>query len=211
MSKEGDALDIDQLLMKDDKVLFIEQKVRDDHDSTKKRGQISNFEKKLEALVDIYGDKVTWGFFYFIDPSLIKNRNFYQPELVKLQESWGVRLSVSYGQDMFDQLGYPNIWLDIMANLQKWRHDIPDLPNVNFDTNPEESAEEIKDLPLRIFRKLFDDERIVSQILPVLFPTGATLAILEPYLRNQGTIVSGNIARSVAEYLRSRSIPVGNL
>ena len=95
--------------------------------------------------------------------------------------------------------------------MQKWRHDIPDLPNVNFDTNPEESAEEIKDLPLRIFRKLFDDERIVSQILPVLFPTGATLAILEPYLRNQGTIVSGNIARSVAEYLRSRSIPVGNL
>ncbi len=52
---------------------------------------------------------------------------------------------------------------------------------------------------------------ISSQILPVLFPTGATLAILEPYLRNQGTIVSGNIARSVAEYLRSRSIPVGNL
>lgn len=63
---------------------------------------------------------------------------------MKLQESWGVRLSVSYGQDMFDQLGYPNIWLDIMANLEKWRHDIPDLPNVNFDTNPEESAEEIK-------------------------------------------------------------------
>ncbi|MGD8373510.1 MAG: hypothetical protein PVI21_01470 [Candidatus Woesebacteria bacterium] len=55
-----------------------------------------------------------------------------------------------------------------MANLQKWRHDIPDLPNVNFGTNPEESTEEMRDLPLRIFRKLFDDERIVSQVLPVL-------------------------------------------
>ena len=98
ISREGDALDIDQLLIKDDKVLFIEQKVRDDHDSTKKRGQISNFEKKIEALVDIYGDKVTWGFFYFIDPSLVKNRNFYQPELQKLQESWGVHLSLSYGR-----------------------------------------------------------------------------------------------------------------
>lgn len=136
-SKEGDALDIDQLLIKDDKVLFIEQKVRDDHDSTKKRGQISNFEKKLEALVDIYGDKVTWGFFYFIDPSLVKNRNFYRPELQKLQESWGVHLSVSYGQDMFNQLGLPHVWPDIMNNLQKWRQDIPDLPNVNFDSNPE--------------------------------------------------------------------------
>ena len=206
ISKEGDALDIDQLLMKDDKVLFIEQKVRDDHDSTKKRGQISNFEKKLEALVDIYGDKVTWGFFYFIDPSLIKNRNFYQPELKKLQESWGVHLSVSYGQDMFDQLGYPNIWLDIMANLQKWRHDIPDLPNVNFDTNPEESAEEIKDLPLRIFRKLFDDERIVSQILPVLFPTGATLRLLLPQFEAQGLLIAQNIQDGVRSYLHRLSL-----
>ena len=57
--------------------------------------------------------------FYFIDPSLIKNRNFYQPELVKLQESWGARLSVSYGQDMFDQLRYKNIKIDIIKNKKK--------------------------------------------------------------------------------------------
>ena len=87
--------------------------------------------------------------------------------------------------------------------MQKWRHDIPDLPNVNFDTNPEESAEEIKDLPLRIFRKLFDDERIVSQILPVLFPTGTTLAILEPYFRAQNIIVANKIAGSIRLYLQS--------
>ena len=28
---------------------------------SKKREQISNFKKKLEALIDIYGDKVRWG------------------------------------------------------------------------------------------------------------------------------------------------------
>ena len=89
--------------------------------------------------------------------------------------------------------------------MQKWRHDIPDLPNVNFDTNPEESAEEIKDLPLRIFRKLFDDERILSQILPVLFPTGATLEILEPHFRAQNLIVADNIANSIHLYLQSLS------
>ena len=175
--------------------------MRDDHDSTKKRGQVSNFEKKLEALVDIYGDKVTWGFFYFIDPSLVKNRNFYQPELQKLQESWGVQLSVSYGQDMFNQLGLSHVWPDIMNNLQKWRQDIPDLPNVNFDSNPEESAEEIKDLPLRIFRKLFDDERIVSQILPVLFPTGETLRLLLPHFEKQGLPIAQNISTGVKKYL----------
>lgn len=204
ISKEGDALDIDQLFIKDEKVLFIEQKVRDDHDSTKKRGQISNFEKKLEALVDIYGEKVEWGFFYFIDPSLIKNRNFYQPELKKLQESWGVHLSVSYGQDMFDQLGRPDMWLNIMANLQKWRQDIPDLPNINFDTNPAESAEEIKGLSFRIFRKLFDDERIVNQILPVLFPTGETLELLLPHFEAANLSVAQEIHGRIEEHLSRR-------
>ena len=104
---------------------------------------------------------------------------------------------------MFEQLSYPDIWRNIMTNLKKWRHDIPDLPNVNFDTNPEESAEEIKDLPLRIFRKLFDDERIVEQILPVLFQTGETLAILEPYFRGQCTVVAGNISNKIRDYLYS--------
>lgn len=203
VSKEGDALNIDQLLIKDNNVLFVEQKVRDDHDSTKKRGQISNFEKKLETLVEIYGNKVKWGFFYFIDPSLIKNRSYYQPELIKLQKSWGIELSVCYGSDMFDALGYPYMWLNILENLRKWRQDIPDLPNVNFDSNPKESADEIKDLPLRIYRKLFDDERIVSQILPVLFPTGETLSLLEPYFRLQNIPVTKSISNSINLYLNS--------
>ena len=104
---------------------------------------------------------------------------------------------------MFNQLDLSHIWPDIMNNLQKWRQDIPDLPNVNFDSSPKESAEEIKDLPLRTFRKLFDDERIVSQILPVLFPTGETLAILEPYFRAQNIMVTYKIADSILLYLQS--------
>ena len=206
ISKEGDALDIDQLITKENRVVFIEQKVRDDHDSTKKRGQVSNFEKKLETLLDIYGDRLTQGFFYFIDPSLVKNRNYYQPELNKLQKSWGVELSVCYGKDMFDALGYPYIWLNILENLQKWRQDIPDLPNVNFDANPQESAEEIKDLPFRVYRKLFDDERIVNQILPVLFPTGETLSLLGPYFSSKSLPVTTVISKNIQRYISTRLI-----
>jgi len=204
-SKEGDALNIDQLLIKDDKVLFVEQKIRDDHDSTKKRGQVSNFEKKLEVLLNIYGNQLTWGFFYFIDPSIVKNKSFYQLELKQLQESWGVPLSVSYGQELFEQLGYADIWLNIIENLQQWRDDIPGLPSINFDSAPKESAEEIKNLPLRIFRKLFDDERITNQILPVLFPTGETLRILLAQLENDDKIISNNICKNIRLYLDLRS------
>lgn len=206
-SKEGDSLDIDQLLHKDGEVLFIEQKVRDDHDSSKKRGQINNFEKKIETLVGLYGKALTRGFFYFIDPSLIKNKNFYDTELATLQESWHIELSVSYGQDMFTKLGYPNVWLDILQNLERWRQHIPNLPTVNFDANPLESAREIQELPLRTFRKLFQDERIVKDILPVIFPTSETLRLLVPQFRQQGLPIGDTIAEYIQQYSESR-VPV---
>lgn len=47
---EGNTLNADQVFTKDDTVYLIEQKLRDDHDSTKKRGQFDNFKKKYLLL-----------------------------------------------------------------------------------------------------------------------------------------------------------------
>ena len=38
-------LNLDQHFKSENKIFFVEQKIRDDHDSTKKRGQTDNFEK----------------------------------------------------------------------------------------------------------------------------------------------------------------------
>lgn len=48
----------------------------------KKRGQIDNFERKLEALIHRYGENIQ-GYFYFIDESLNKNQNYYKEEIIK--------------------------------------------------------------------------------------------------------------------------------
>jgi Holliday junction resolvase-like predicted endonuclease len=198
---DGEALNVDQLLRRDGKIAFIEQKVRDDHDSTKKRGQVSNFEKKLEALLDLYGNTVKQGFFYFIDPSLVKNKNFYEAELQKLQRSWGVELMVSYGKDMFARLNCAAIWDSILSNLEQWRHDIPDLPEVNFDVAPQESAAEIKDLPFNVWRKLFADKRVCEQILPVIFPTGETLRLVLPEFAKNNAVIAKNIETQIKHWL----------
>ncbi|MFT4186867.1 MAG: hypothetical protein QM613_06555 [Micrococcaceae bacterium] len=200
-AKNGNNLDIDQLLEKNNEVLFIEQKVRDDHDSTKKRGQIRNFESKLETLIDIYGDKLKYGFFYFIDPSLHKNKNYYGPKLQQMGEKWGVNLFVSYGDEMFDELGYLDIWTNIINNLKQWREEIPDIPVLNFDEDAEASAEEIAELPPKYINKLFNDERIVKQILPVLFPEKKTLIILEEDLRRKNTVKATSIADKIRNYI----------
>lgn len=49
---EGNALSADQVFCDgEDNIYLIEQKIRDDHDSTKKRGQYANFKKKYELLI----------------------------------------------------------------------------------------------------------------------------------------------------------------
>ena len=200
----SDQLNIDQLLEKENQILFIEQKIRDDHDSTKKRGQINNFEKKLESLINIYGNNVSKGFFYFVDPSLVKNKNFYKAELTNLHVAYGVDLYVSYGKELFNQIGVLNVWDDIINNLAQWREDIPDLPEVNFDIDAKESFDEIKNLPLSVYRKLFDDQRIVEQILPVIFPTGSTLRLLATYISKQNTTIATSIVKKIKNYLRQQ-------
>ena len=46
----GNALSADQVFKKGNGIYLIEQKIRDDHDSTKKRGQFENFRKKYTLL-----------------------------------------------------------------------------------------------------------------------------------------------------------------
>jgi len=178
LTNSTEQLKIDQLIKKDNQIIFIEQKIRDDHDSTKKKGQISNFEKKLEVITDQHPNNEIKGFFYFIDPSLVKNKNFYTNELTKLEQAYGVSLAVCYGKELFDSISLATIWNDIITNLEKWREIIPELPEINFDIEPNSSFNEIKNLSLSIYRKLFDDERITKQILPVIFPNGETLRLL---------------------------------
>ena len=79
-----DRLGVDQIFLIDNELHFVEQKIRDDHDSTKKRGQIDNFEKKLEVINDTYSNRTIFGYFYFIDDSFNKNKKFYDAEIYKL-------------------------------------------------------------------------------------------------------------------------------
>jgi hypothetical protein len=173
---DDDYLNVDQCFKKNDITYFIEQKVRDDHDSTKKRGQIENFEKKLSRLLKIYGENII-GIFYFLDPELKKNKNYYEKELSKINKDYNVKTFLFYGQDLFIYLDYKNIWSEIIRYLEKWKKGIPELPEINFDLDANHTFEEIKDLDTLVFRKLFTDDVIFQEILLTLFPENKTLKL----------------------------------
>ncbi|SMN00843.1 hypothetical protein SPONN_1998 [uncultured Candidatus Thioglobus sp.] len=132
------------------------------------------------------------GFFYFIDDSFTKNKNFYTAEIQELSTDYGVVLHLSYGNNLFDKLNKIEIWDEILNHLKAWKNNIPDLPEINFDKNPRASFEEIKHLKPLIYRKLLSNPDL-DGLLRVLFPEQLTLDLLNEHFKrmhqnNEGTI-----------------------
>ncbi|WQW11962.1 restriction endonuclease [Helicobacter pylori] len=189
--EKRESLELDQFAKKDNIYYFIEQKMRDDHDSAKKRGQIDNFERKLEALIHRYGENIQ-GYFYFIDEGLNKNQNYYKEELLKL----------CYGKELFEKLNILQVWAEILNHLARWREILPDLPSLNFDENPLESFKEIKDLAPSVYRKLLDNDGIFNLVL-ILFPEQKVLKMLVEHFRQQNKTIYQQLASKLAARLLS--------
>ena len=199
---DDDELNIDQCFKKDGKIYFVEQKVRDDHDSTKKRGQIQNFEKKLNEMINKYSEKSLVGFFYFIDPELKKNRNYYDAELKRMSKAYGVNLNLSYGEELFTILGHKEIWQEILKYLEEWKKEIPELPETNFDLNAQSSFEEIKDLNPAWFRSILENDEIFNEIVLAIFPEKKTLKLLFEHFKAKAS--EKTIYKTLSELLKKR-------
>lgn len=202
VNEEGEQLSLDQYFTDGRMYYFIEQKVRDDHDSTKKRGQISNFETKLEILHKRHGS-LLFGFLYFIDPDLSKNKNYYLQELERLEKFYGVKLSLFYGKELFDYFKIPEIWNNILSWLKQWKDSLPELPEINFDTAPEESFEEIRNLELRSWRKFLENDKLWEEgIVKAIFRDGTTLKLLLEFFKVQHNIPYTQLANLLAERIK---------
>lgn len=64
-----------------------------------------------------YEEKELIGIFYFIDPELVKNKNFYKLELLKMTKDYNVEIKIFYGKDLFEYLGYSEIWTELLGYL----------------------------------------------------------------------------------------------
>lgn len=196
-NSDNEELNIDQCFRIDNKIYFIEQKVRDDHDSTKKRGQISNFEKKLDVMLSNYTENELVGIFYFIDPDLVKNKKYYTSELAQMTSDYNVETQLFYGKSLFEYLGFSDVWKEILLYLTKWKQEIPDLPEINFDLDPHHTFKEIKDLQPFVFRKLFCNDDIFREIVLTLFPTKETLNLLYNYFSNREETIYKTLAKKL--------------
>lgn len=202
-NENGENLSLDQYFYKEEKYYFVEQKVRDDHDSSKKRGQISNFETKLDILFKKHGANLI-GIMYFIDPDLNKNKNYYLSEIERLKKFYGIDIYLFYGSEFFKFLGKEDFWSKMLEWLKKWKDNLPELPEINFDASPEESFEEIKDLDLRYWRKILENDKLWDYgIMKVLSKEGKTLRLVLEYFKNNPSHPYQQLVLRLSERMRT--------
>ncbi len=203
LTEEGENLALDQYFEDESKVYFIEQKIRDDHDSTKKRGQLENFKKKLDILVNKHKSKPITGIFYFIDPALKKNNAYYRIELEKLNQNYSnISLHLCYGGELFILFHKEKYWEEILQHLEQWKEEIPEVPNINFDLDSVTSFNEIKDLSPTLYAKIFSNDRIYNSIVLTIFPEKETLKLLLEHFKTKAKSQSKYI--EVAKLLETK-------
>lgn len=177
VNEDGDDLNADQMFSDElGNMYLVEQKIRDDHDSTKKRGQFQNFEKKVRLLKQKYPTKNLIAVMWFIDDGLTKNKNFYYGEMSALKIP-NAQLYVLYGKDFFVQI-LKNIsaWNELtgylLRNKLERSNEIISIPD--FDTSPE-VLYVLNRLSLSHKRKLLSEKPEYVQLRKELFSTGFNL------------------------------------
>lgn len=171
--KIAEGLEADQLF-EDTKgnIYLIEQKVRDDHDSTKRVGQFNNFKEKVKLLYSKFKEK-TIAYMYFIDPSMKKNEKYYLEQIKNLQEECKIKeIGLLYGEDFFKKFFLSINWPTLLNWLKKWKEELPELPELNLE-------KEINMINLsekrieKYIQKIINNEKLWKEgIIKVLFPTG---------------------------------------
>jgi hypothetical protein len=93
---------------------------------------------------------------------------------------------VIFSKELFDYLGKPDLWEKILSWLKQWKDSLPEIPEVDFDKTPEESFEEIKELPIRYWRQLMENEKLwVEGIISVIFKKGDVLKLVLGFFDKQ--------------------------
>ena len=177
--ENGDSLNADQVFLGGDTVYLIEQKIRDDHDSTKKRGQYANFKKKFSLLERKYPNKKINATMWFIDGGLVKNKNYYISESNK-DITDNRQLNILYGDALFSFLfDRLDIWDEIVSYLQKNKQERSDeiLTIPDFDTSNEMliALRRLKAVDPKRYNKLISNKPAYIQLRAELFTNNINL------------------------------------
>lgn len=197
---EDHSLRLDFYMKRNGSTYFIEQKIRDDHDSTKKRGQVRNFNEKLDLIIEKRGDTNLIAILFFVDPSFKKNKNFYDDHVTKVKADYEIQAYTCYGSELFDLLSINDKWDELLDHLRQWKSNILDIPEINFESDINDTLVQFSNLKPKDYLGLFSTPEL-KEFLHVLFPNGSIFPILIKQLQQKDLRVYANIIQKIKTFL----------
>lgn len=177
--EDGNSLSADQVFQHGKNVVLIEQKIRDDHDSTKKRGQYANFVKKIKKLKKMYPTVKIHGIMWFSDDLLKKNKKYYQEE-IENNTDLTVELNVFYGKELFSEYFKKlDCWNELVQHLTQYRTEeckkILSVPDLDTSIEMRKILMKMKQKEPKLIRKLLSDKDEYKKLRAEFFPTERNL------------------------------------
>ena len=124
------------------------------------------------------------------------------PSLSQLKSLIPYSRYLFYGPELFNFLGHPRLWSDIISWLVRWKSELPDLPEINLDVEPKETFQEIIGLPISKWRRLIVNDRLWEEgIIQVLFRDGAALQLILAEFSHKQTQPYHNLSKILKEKL----------
>lgn len=173
LSLENKPLMADQLCINGDIIYFIEQKMRDDHDSTKKRGQFINFQEKITLLYDNFPDKQIISIMWFIDSGFKKNKNYYKNKINSIKFN---NVYLLYGQELFTEIfKREDVWNEITSylkqNSQERSNEVLQIPDLDTSNEFLEVLEHLFKQNKKLYNKLTNSKNYqYAELRNRLFP-----------------------------------------
>ncbi len=131
--------------------------MRDNHDRTKKKGQVANLEEKAKLQKSKHKDKKVISIVYFIDPNERKNGNYYKEELQKhVNKGYFDGAFVYYGDEIFEAFGINEAWEETKQMIIEHNQEAKSnnyIRNIIFQYIEKEKNVDYKKILSELFKK----------------------------------------------------------
>lgn len=167
-------------------IIFIEQKIRDNHDSTKKDGQADNFEEKIKAIKHNYPSNSIKAYEWFIDVQYKKYTRYYQQRINNfLSENPNIcSAELVYGEAIIENLIGTGSWQEFVDAYNEVKASfISDISSdIEYDFDKDESGivfNYFKTKRIKAFDVFFTDD--YSEVRKAFFKDGIMVTKLNSY------------------------------
>ena len=171
-----DKLAFDQLFKDNDgNIYIVEQKIRDDHDSSKKVGQMENFKRKICYLKNNNDNKLI-AIMWFLDDTFKKNINYYNKCIIDLEKDYNVIVKLFYGREFFTYINNPNVWDELLAHIKRYKNDNTEKLKIYDFDNDTTLLDTLINLENKYWNKLIADKYPYNEIRKIFFKNNNNLS-----------------------------------